>query len=92
MGLPQRTQSDKGGENLLVIQEMFARRPEADRPTITGRSIWNTKIEHFLVRTNSTVSLRFNEIFLILHEESLLDDKHELNWELDRFLLARVFL
>ena len=39
MGLPQRTRSDKGGKNLLVIQEMFARHPEADCPAITGRSI-----------------------------------------------------
>ena len=45
LGIPQRVRSDKGGENILVLQKMFELRPDADCPAIAGKSTRNTRIE-----------------------------------------------
>lgn len=44
-GIPEKTRCDKGGENILVVEEMIRLHPESVRPALTGKSTQNTRIE-----------------------------------------------
>ena len=44
-GMPTRVRSDKGGENVLVVEFMLTHQEAVDRPFIAGRSVHNQRYD-----------------------------------------------
>jgi len=74
LGIPQHVRSDKGGENILVLQKMFELRPDADCPAIAGKSTRNTRIERWWFNLNSTLVSQFLNLFETLQSEGILNN------------------
>ena len=74
LGIPQHVRSDKGGENILVLQKMFELRSDADCPAIAGKSTRNTRIERWWFNLNSTLVSQFLNLFETLQSEGILNN------------------
>ncbi|KAL7274477.1 hypothetical protein RUND412_002623 [Rhizina undulata] len=87
-GVPQRIRTDKGGENILLAEEMYKLRPHSRTPILTGCSVQNVRIERLWGDVFRLVISRFKKLFVTMVDHGYLNQSSEI----DLLALHLVFL
>ena len=72
-GLPARVRSDRGGDNIDVIQYMIDRRETGRGSALVGRSVHNQRIERLWRDVFSDVLHLFHDLFLSMEDVGILN-------------------